>query len=105
MDKRGCFVPALIAGEPQKWQSYLRLAERPDFFAGFAAGFFFAALLAADFAPPACLAVALAEAGLAVPLAGAGLAEALVRVDATVVRPSAGALYAGRNRMSSPIQW
>ncbi len=42
MDKRRCFVPTFVAGEPQKWQSYLRLDDRPFFLPDFAAGFFFA---------------------------------------------------------------
>lgn len=33
VDERRGFVPALIAGEPQKWQDYLRFEERPDGFA------------------------------------------------------------------------
>ena len=44
IDEGGCFVPAFVAGKPQKWQIYLRLGDRPFFLPGFAAGFFFAAL-------------------------------------------------------------
>ena len=80
MDKRRCFIPALITGKPQSWQSYLRLAERPDFFDGFEAGFFFAAGLL------------FGGAGFAVARAGAGLADARTEAAATVGRPSAGAL-------------
>ena len=43
LNKRRCFVPAFVAGNPQKWQSYLRLAGRAAFFAGRAAGRFLAA--------------------------------------------------------------
>ena len=78
MDKRGRFVPAFVAGEPQKWQSYLRLGDRPVFLPDFAAGFLF---------PPARLAVALAEAGLAEALAEADLALGLADLAA-----AAGAL-------------
>jgi hypothetical protein len=88
MDKRGRFVAAFVASEPQKWQSYLRLAERPGFFADFAAGFFFLPLRV-------WLAAGLLEVAFLVCDTGF--------VDAP--RPSAGALYTGRNRMSSPIQW
>jgi hypothetical protein len=75
VDKRGCFVPAFVAGEPQGWQSYLRfLADRPVFLAGFAAGF-----LAAG----RDLGFALAPAGFAADFAGAGR---------ELGRPSPGAL-------------
>jgi hypothetical protein len=93
MDKRGCFVPAFVAGEPQKWQSYLRLTDRPVFLAAFAAGFFLV---------PACLAAAFAEAGLAVALAEADLVFALGLAGRAA---ATGALYMGRKRISSPIQW
>ena len=56
MDERGCFVPAFVAGKPQKWQSYLRLRDCPVFLAGFAAGFF-AADFALAFGLPAALAL------------------------------------------------
>ena len=85
MDERRCFVPALIAGKPQKWQSYLRLDER----AGFFTTFFFEPV------------------GRAVPLLDAafdfGFGAAFTGRDEG--RPSDGALYAGRKRISSPIQW
>ena len=35
MDERRCFIPALVAGKPQKWQGYLRLDERVAFLAAF----------------------------------------------------------------------
>ena len=73
VNEGGCFVPARVAGKPQKWQSYLRLADRPVFLAGLGAAFFLAGLALAF--------------GFAAPLAG--LTEAL-RVSAA--RPSAGAL-------------
>ena len=61
MDERRCFVPALVAGKPQSWQSYLRLSDFPVFLPACAAGFL------------ACRAVvALAEAGRAAALAEAG---------------------------------
>ena len=63
MDERRCFVPAFVAGEPQSWQSYLRLGDLPVFLPAFAAG----VLLA-----PACLAAAFAEAGRAAAFAEAG---------------------------------
>src|SRR4029453_3478278 len=44
MHERGCFIPALVAGKPQGWQSYLRFGDRPVFLAGFGAGFFLAGL-------------------------------------------------------------
>lgn len=72
MDKRSCFVPAFVAGEPQNWQSYLRLADFPVFLPDFAAGFLF---------PPVCLAVALAEAGLAEALAAVDFVFALGLTD------------------------
>jgi hypothetical protein len=101
MHKRGCFIPAFVAGKPQKWQSYLRLVERPIFFAAFTAGFFPA--LGAFLPTPDCPADALAEADSADALAETGLAEGLAGVDladtfavtgalAATARPSDGAL-------------
>jgi hypothetical protein len=83
MDERGCFIPAFVAGKPQEWQSYLRLGDRPVFLAGFGAGFFLTGL------------------AFGFGLALAGFAAAGRAADA---RLSDGALYAGRKRISSPIQ-
>ena len=43
LNERRCFIPALVAGKPQEWQCYLRLAGRAAFFPGRAAGRFLAA--------------------------------------------------------------
>ena len=83
MNEGGCFIPAFVAGEPQEWQSYLRFDDRPVFLAGFGAGFFLA--------------------GLAFGF-GLGLAGLAAAGRVAVARPSDGALYAGRKRISSPIQ-
>ena len=77
MDERRSFVPAFVAGEPQKWQSYLRLGDSPVFLARFAAGFFGADLV---------FGLALA------PLAPADLVAGLAAEGRATVRPSAGAL-------------
>lgn len=74
VDERCRFVPAFVAGEPQKWQGYLRLGDFPAFFAGLAAAFRGAGFrVLAAFFVPACL----VDGGFA-------LGEA--------ARPSAGAL-------------
>jgi hypothetical protein len=79
MYERGCFIPAFVASKPQKWQSYLRLVERPIFLAGFAAAFF-KALTGFFFCTLACFGGA---------LGGPGFATGTL---AATWRPSAGAL-------------
>jgi hypothetical protein len=90
MNERGGFVPALVAGEPQKWQSYLRL-EAALFLIDFPTGFRAARLvgLGARFFCD----LAAARAGLRVRDPSVRLAGGLAGVTSTgLVRPSLGAL-------------
>src|SRR5262249_50075699 len=85
VDQRRCFVPALVAGEPQERQGYLRFDARA---AGLREAFFDALDLDFGF---------FGRAG--------AFAAAFFTVTAARAFPSLGARYTGTNRNSSPTAW